>query len=134
MRLARSYWGIPSSIFEIGVEHSPRAILNPNFSEFRWYSPIRPCQTYSIPSIHSCNPNIFLKSTLKIYFWFTYSNIFSFTLLITLLCSNLLLIYFLYFLYYSLIYSFMLNFSRSWNEFTFVLIRILILITGSKAL
>ena len=57
MCLARTYWGIPSSFFEIGVKYSPRAcgpqaILNPNFSEFRWYSPIRPCQTHSIPSTH----------------------------------------------------------------------------------
>ena len=54
--LARTYWEIPSSFFEIGVKYGPRAcgsrsILNPNFSEFRWYFPIRPRQTHSILSI-----------------------------------------------------------------------------------
>ena len=47
VRLARTYWGIPSSFFEIEVQYGPpafgrRSILNHNFSEFRWYSPIRP--------------------------------------------------------------------------------------------
>ena len=56
VRLAQTYWGIPSSFFEIWVKYNPwacgsRAILNPNFSEFRWYSPIRPRQTHSILSI-----------------------------------------------------------------------------------
>ena len=56
VRLAWTYWGIPSSFFEIGVQYGPRAcgsrsILNPNFSEFRWYFPIRPRQTHSILSI-----------------------------------------------------------------------------------
>ena len=54
--LARTYWGIPSSFFEIGVQYRPpafgrRSILNPNFSEFRWYSPIRPRQMHSILSV-----------------------------------------------------------------------------------
>ena len=56
MRLAWTYWGIPSSFFEIGVQYGlracgPQSILNPNFSEFRWYSQIRPRQTHSIPSV-----------------------------------------------------------------------------------
>ena len=47
-----------SSSFEIGVQYHPpafgrRSILNPNFSEFRWYSPIRPRQTHSILSLLS---------------------------------------------------------------------------------
>ena len=58
VRLARTYWEIPSSFFEIGVKYGPRAcgsrsILNPNFSEFRWYFPIRPRQTHSILSLLS---------------------------------------------------------------------------------
>ena len=53
MSLARTYRGIPSSVFEIAVQYGPpaygrRSILNNNFSDFRWYSPICPRQTHSI--------------------------------------------------------------------------------------
>ena len=37
-----------------GLKRSqPQAILNPNFSEFRWYSPIRPRQTHGITPLLS---------------------------------------------------------------------------------
>ena len=54
--LARTYWGIPSSFFEIGVQYGPpacgrRSVLDSNFSEFRRYSPIRPRQTHGITSL-----------------------------------------------------------------------------------
>ena len=57
MSLARTYWGIPSSFFEIGVQYGPpacgrRSVLDSNFSEFRRYSPIRPRQTHGITSVH----------------------------------------------------------------------------------
>ena len=42
VRLARTYWEIPSEFWEIGVQYGPRAagsrsVLNPNFEEWRWY-------------------------------------------------------------------------------------------------
>ena len=66
VRLARTYWGIPSSFFEIEVQYGPpafgrRSILNLNFSEFRWYSPIRPRQTHSILSIQIWQYSTFLS-------------------------------------------------------------------------
>ena len=53
MRLARTYWEIPSEFWEIGVQYGPRAagsrsVLNPNFEEWRWYFPICPSQTHSV--------------------------------------------------------------------------------------
>ena len=56
--LARTYWGIPSSSFEIeGNTTLPRSayglrgsgmVLTPNLSGLRHYSPIRPRQTHGI--------------------------------------------------------------------------------------
>ena len=58
MHLARTYWGIPSSSFEIGGNTTlPRSAyglrgsgggIDPILSGLRWYSPIRPRQTRSI--------------------------------------------------------------------------------------
>ena len=69
VRLAWTYWGIPSSFFEIGIQYGlracgPQSILKPNFSEFRWYSPIRPRQTHSIPSLSLLLLLTFPKSTI----------------------------------------------------------------------
>ena len=59
--LARTYWGIPSSSFEIGGNTTlPRSayglrgsgvVLTPNLSGLRQYSPIRPRQTHSITPV-----------------------------------------------------------------------------------
>ena len=40
-----------SSKLGLNTDCGSRSILNPNFSEFRWYFPIRPRQTHSILSI-----------------------------------------------------------------------------------
>ena len=56
MSLARTHRRMWTSSFEIGVQYRPpafgrRSILNHNFSDFRWYSPIRPRQTRGIAAI-----------------------------------------------------------------------------------
>ena len=58
MSLARTYWGMPSSSFEIGGNTTlPRSAyglrgsgggIDPILSGLRWYSPIRPRQTHGI--------------------------------------------------------------------------------------
>ena len=67
--LAWKYRGIPSSIYEIGVQY----ILNHNFLDFRWYSLKRPCQTHSITAIqfhcvwHNCET---IDLIFKFEIWF----------------------------------------------------------------
>ena len=59
MSLARTYWGIPSSSFEMGaIPPSPvgfasgcRGSIASHLSGLRWYSPIDPRQTHGILSI-----------------------------------------------------------------------------------
>ena len=60
MSLARTYWGIPSSSFEMGaIPPSPvgfasgcRGSIASHLSGLRWYSPIRPRQTHGILSMY----------------------------------------------------------------------------------
>ena len=87
MHLARTYWGIPSSSFEIGGQyHLPPSACGLQGSGWYWppisqYSPICPCQMHGIPpmqqihafdclTLHQSNPKYLKSGSLLIWKFF----------------------------------------------------------------